>query len=291
MEVFLWIRIGGLNEFSKLSQDEQIKLQILRDQPSAVWFGEWSGDVEASARQLAERADDDKFAQVVVYNIPDRDCGQYSSGGLNSGDEYYLWVKALAEGMGEQKAIYILEPDALALGACSDAEGELKNRLALISAAVSILKDKNSESMVYIDVGHSAWLPTDVLVERLQSSGIENADGFALNTSNYQLTSDQIRYGKDVLSKLKLDGKNFIIDTSRNGNGPVENPQSPEDSWCNPEGRAIGELPSLNTGDPDVFAFLWVKRPGESDGNCNKGPSAGQFWKEMALELVQQAEK
>ena len=34
-------------------------------------------------------------------------------------------------------------------------------------------------------------------------------------------------------------------------------------------------------------AYLWVKRPGESDGPCNGGPSAGQWWPEYALGLAQ----
>jgi endoglucanase len=31
---------------------------------------------------------------------------------------------------------------------------------------------------------------------------------------------------------------------------------------------------------------LWVKRPGESDGSCNGGPAAGQWWRDKALELA-----
>ena len=32
--------------------------------------------------------------------------------------------------------------------------------------------------------------------------------------------------------------------------------------------------------------YLWVKRPGESDGACNGGPGAGQWWQAYALDLV-----
>jgi endoglucanase len=31
---------------------------------------------------------------------------------------------------------------------------------------------------------------------------------------------------------------------------------------------------------------LWVKEPGESDGTCNNGPAAGEWWNERALELA-----
>ena len=75
---------------------------------------------------------------------------------------------------------------------------------------------------------------------------------------------------------------NFVIDTSRNGNGS-------NGEWCNPRGRAIGSRPTTATGNNLVDAYLWIKVPGESDGYCNGGPSAGTFWPEYALELVRNA--
>ena len=36
-------------------------------------------------------------------------------------------------------------------------------------------------------------------------------------------------------------------------------------------------------------ALLWIKQPGESDGTCNGGPNAGQWWADYALGLAQRA--
>ncbi|MGH9005895.1 MAG: glycoside hydrolase family 6 protein, partial [Acidimicrobiia bacterium] len=74
----------------------------------------------------------------------------------------------------------------------------------------------------------------------------------------------------------------------------------PQD-WCNPPGRGTGLAPALDTGVPLVDAYLWVKIPGESDGECTRGlgpagetvdpewglidPGAGDWFPEMALEL------
>ncbi|RKN54957.1 endoglucanase, partial [Streptomyces klenkii] len=80
-----------------------------------------------------------------------------------------------------------------------------------------------------------------------------------------------------------LGGAHFVIDTSRNGNGPYEGTDEP---WCNPPGRALGDAPTAGTGDPLVDAYLWIKRPGESDGECRGGPPAGQWWPEYALALA-----
>ena len=100
--------------------------------------------------------------------------------------------------------------------------------------------------------------------------------------SNYQLTSDEIKYGKEI-SDL-TGGKHFIIDTSRNGKGPA----GPYD-WCNALGRAIGETPTVETNETLVDAFLWVKPPGESDGSCNGGPTPGKFWLDYTLDLIKEA--
>lgn len=113
-------------------------------------------------------------------------------------------------------------------------------------------------------------------------AGVGPADGFSLNVSNFQTTASNVAYGKDL--SFRVAGEHFIIDTARNGLGP-----SPDNQWCNPPGRALGEKPGAATADPLVDAYLWVKPPGESDGSCNGGPSAGQWWPEYALGLAQRA--
>ena len=81
-----------------------------------------------------------------------------------------------------------------------------------------------------------------------------------------------------------------MIDTSRNGRGAVTGDTNGGPGWCNPPGRGLGQPPTTRTGQPLVDAFLWIKRPGESDGNCRSGePSAGTWWLDYALGLAQRA--
>ncbi len=76
----------------------------------------------------------------------------------------------------------------------------------------------------------------------------------------------------------------FVIDTSRNGQGPLDASiygKAPYNqpaavvqtlgngNWCNPPGRGLGNQPSANTGVPLLDAYLWVKTPGQSDGACD----------------------
>jgi endoglucanase len=78
-----------------------------------------------------------------------------------------------------------------------------------------------------------------------------------------------------------------VIDTSRNGAGPA--PDSPL-NWCNPSGRALGTPPTAETGGAHADAYLWIKRPGESDGTCDSGdPPAGTFVNQYAIDLAHNA--
>ena len=117
----------------------------------------------------------------------------------------------------------------------------------------------------------------------LRAAGIDRAAGFSLNVSNLQPTDALINYGH-ALSAL-VGNKPFVIDTSRNGRG------APGGNFCNPAGAGLGLPPSAETGDRWCHAFLWIKRPGESDGSCGECAStpAGQFCRSYALELAQNA--
>ena len=150
-------------------------------------------------------------------------------------------------------------------------------RFALIRDAVRTFK-RNAKVSVYLDAGNPAWGSPQVVAQRLKQAGIEQADGFTLNISNTIGLQQNVQYGR-AISKL-VGGKHFIIDTSRNGRGTSES------QWCNPADAALGRAPTTNTGDPLIDAYLWIKTPGESDGECNGGPPAGKFWPAAALRMV-----
>jgi endoglucanase len=257
-------------------------IQKIADQPAGWWMGEWSGDIEPAAHNLGNATNSNGRVPVIVaYNVPNRDCGQYSKGGSKSPDEYKKWIRDFAKGAGSFRMIVVLEPDALGLLTKCLTPADQKARLAMIHDAVDVLEATPGVS-VYLDAGHAKWIDAPDMAKRLKAAGIENADGFALNVSNYVSTEDNVKYGHTI-SEL-VGGKHFIVDTGRNGNGPT-----PDLQWCNPKGRALGKAPTTDTGDPLVDAFFWVKPPGESDGECNGGPKAGEYWGEGALELVKNA--
>jgi endoglucanase len=250
-------------------------------QPQADWFGDWSGDIQSAvSARVTQIASSGALPILVAYDIPLRDCGSYSAGGATSATAYKTWIRAFAAGIGSRRAIVVLEPDALAgMGCLSQADQQ--TRLALLSDAVTVLGAQAGVA-TYIDAGNSAWQSAATMASRLQSAGVARARGFSLNVSNYLTTASQTSYG-DQLSSL-VGGKHFVVDTSRNGLGP-----SSDGQWCNAPGRALGNRATTSTGDALADAFVWIKRPGESDGTCNGGPAAGQWWADYALGLARRA--
>lgn len=246
-------------------------LQAIATQPTAKWFGDWNSDIQSSVDDYVTTVSAAGALPVLVaYNIPGRDCGSYSSGGSADADLYRTWIQGFADSVGNRDAMVVLEPDALSLDCLYNSSVDL------LADAVTILKS-NAHVSVYIDAGHPDWVSTADMATRLQAANVSAADGFALNVSNFYTTDENISYG-EAISAL-IGGKHFIIDTSRNGNGS-------NGEWCNPSGRSLGENPTTTTGNTLVDAFLWVKPPGESDGTCNGGPSAGTWWADYALGLV-----
>ncbi|WP_329037620.1 glycoside hydrolase family 6 protein [Streptomyces sp. NBC_00178] len=257
-------------------------MRRIAEQPVAEWLG--PDDPRAAARKLTEAAERaGREAVLVLYNIPHRDCGQFSKGGAADADAYRTWLDGVADGIGDRRATVVLEPDAvlhLADG-CTPRKYHAE-RYGLLKDAVDRLK-RQPGTTVYVDAGNAGWQEPDALFEPLRRAGIEAADGFAVNVSNFRTTAESTDFGKRL--SAKVGGKPFVIDTSRNGNGPYEG-GDPAESWCNPPGRALGEPPTTETGDELVDAYLWIKRPGESDGECRGGPKAGDWWPEYARGLA-----
>jgi endoglucanase len=251
--------------------------------PQARWFGEWVSNVSAGVGAYVQEAKSaNAVPMIVLYNIPYRDCHGYSGGGLADRTAYLEWITAAQQGIGNNPAVVILEPDAIALVECLP-QAKRTERYQMIAEAVNIL-NRGNQTLVYIDAGHSNWVSTSVMASRLQQSGVGSARGFALNVSNFRTSEENQAYGES-LSNI-LGGKGYVIDTSRNGRGP-----DPNAEWCNPAGRGLGEKPRFVQDSTSLDAFLWIKKPGESDGTCNGGPSAGRWWSEYAIGLAERAKE
>lgn len=362
------------------NKEDAALIQQMIDTPQAVWFtGGTPQRVQQDVKNVIAMADAKRTVPVLVaYNIPFRDCAQYSAGGATSVVEYEAWIDGLAAGIGDSQALVILEPDGLGIipwykqfrGTGSEAAGyewcqpaeadpatAADDRFAMLNYAVDALKAHENVS-VYLDGTHSGWLGSGDAAHRLVQAGVQHADGFFLNVSNYQLSDHLVKYGtwisgciayatstveggwrlnhfdwcasqyypanpNDFSTWTQTDqwyvdnvtsqywynpnaAKHFVIDTSRNGQGPWTPPAHPAgdpQDWCNPPDRGLGIQPTADTGVALLDAYLWIKIPGASDGQCYRwtsgpedpvrnmlDPAAGAWFPEMAIELVHNAQ-
>ena len=342
--------------------------------PQAVWLESGTpAQAKREARDVVRRAAAKREIPVlVVYNLPFRDCAQYSAGGALDTEAYEAWIDGVAAGIGRREAIVIVEPDGLGIIPFNtDLNGNAEwcqptdeagqpqpgaspeERYAALNHAVKALSALPNTS-VYLDGTHSDWLGVGDIADRLVKAGVNDADGFFLNASNYQTTERQQKYGTWISSCIAFaanpdDGgwrlghyeycasqyypadpgdfdtwgltdqwytdnlgsavpvEHFVVDTSRNGQGPwtlpADHPEGDPEVWCNPPGRGLGLRPTTETGVELLDAYVWIKIPGESDGSCRRwgpgpedpvrgivDPPAGAWFDDLALELVANAD-
>jgi len=339
--------------------------------PQAVWLnGGTPQEIKQRVRREVKRAKRRHEIPVfAAYNIPFRDCAQFSAGGATTTEEYLDWIDGVARGIGTSPAVVILEPDGLGIipfytplygdqewcqPGEADPETAAAERFVQLNAALDRLQEQPHVS-VYLDGTHSNWLGAGEAANRLVQAGVERAAGFFLNVSNYEPNERLLKHGTwisqciafanndeeggwrlghydwcpsqynlsdpaDVSTWSEIDDQyadmlgsavpavRFVMDTSRNGQGAWPRPpEAPDGSdvqdWCNPPDRGLGLRPTAHTGLDLVDAYLWIKIPGESDGECNRwndwgepdpirnmmDPPAGEWFPEMALELVHNA--
>ncbi|TMR97218.1 glycoside hydrolase family 6 protein [Nonomuraea basaltis] len=270
----IWVRNNAGD-----SRAARIKSSISA-KPMARWFGGWSGDVRAAVSKYVAAADSaDKLPVLVAYNIPGRDaCGGHSGGGAGSESAYKTWISAFAAGIGNRPAVVVIEPDSLGdFGCMTDTAIQARNRM--LTYAAQEFRDKAPNAWAYLDAGNAGWVAAGTMATRLKNAGVGNIRGFAVNVSNYYPTTQSATYASSVNSALG-GGAKWVIDTSRNGNGS-------NGEWCNPAGRKLGTATQTGGGGGTEM-LLWVKVPGDSDGNCGIAPGtpAGQFSPAIAVRLI-----
>ncbi|WP_375138129.1 glycoside hydrolase family 6 protein [Streptomyces sp. Act143] len=244
--------------------------------PIARWFGTGStGDTIAS--YVGKADSHDQLPVLVAYNLPGRDaCGGESSGGADSVAEYKTWISTFAAAVADRPAVVVIEPDALGDFSCMS-DAAINARLDMLRYATQMFQQKAPNTWAYLDGGNAGWTSATTMADRLAAAGVTNVRGFSVNVSNYYSTNASLTFANAV--KADLGGASqFVVDTSRNGNGS-------NGEWCNPAGRKLGTPPQTGGG---ADMLLWVKTPGNSDGQCGTAPTvpAGEFNADLATRLI-----
>ncbi|KAF8649386.1 hypothetical protein AX16_005827 [Volvariella volvacea WC 439] len=256
---------------------------------------------EAKLAQLVSRKP--QVVQLVVYNLPDRDCSAKASDGEFHLDDdgfnkYKNFVDRISAELSTRDAkdltfAVVLEPDSLGnlvtnLGVpkCAGAAQAYKDG---VSYLISKLQQPNVH--LYLDAAHGGWLgwdgnlePTAILfAEVLQNAGPgARVRGVATNVSNYNQYNATVRepytewnnswdekhYANSLAPFLTAHGypAHFIVDQGRSGQHGLREEWG---YWCNIKGAGFGTRPTTDTDDPLVDAIVWVKPGGESDGTSD----------------------
>jgi endoglucanase len=267
-------------------QAEAAELTAVAETPSGIWVAGQAGEMQVIRRVTLAAAKASAVPVIVAYNLPSRDsCGKLSAAYGPTASGYMTWINQLAAAIGTGDDIVIVEPDGLpdiVRGCLNPAQNS--ERYQLLTYAMKQL-GALPHAQVYLDAGNPGMFSNPAqLAGPLKQAGIQYGRGFSANVSNFWPTTTMVTWSQQLESAL--GGKaGAVIDTSRNGRGPYTGPDTPQ--WCNPPGRAFGPVPKVAPGPAGIDAYLWIKDPGASDGSCNGGPPAGQYWPQYALALEQ----
>jgi endoglucanase len=229
----------------------------------------------------------DSVLLLAVFGDEHQGCGSpgtNTSGGLGQNTRYRSWIDQVARGIGSDEVVIAFEPDSLGLIECLRPSLRAPRLRALAYGVTALSKLPNAT--VYVEAGAPDWQDVRTMARKLRAVGVSRVRGFMLNATHHVTTAKNLRYGAKL--SRALGGKHFIVNTSHNGNGPLY--RNGHTIWCNPPNAAAGPLPTTDTRHPKADAFLWVERPGYSNGSCNGGPArVGAWWEQRAIQMVERA--
>jgi len=130
--------------------------------------------------------------------------------------------------------------------------------------------------------------PFMTATENIGGQPVDSANFYQFNPYIDELSYDQAMYG-NLVSAGFPSSIGMLIDTSRNGWGGPNRPTAASTStnlttfvnaskvderpfrgdWCNQNNAGLGAFPQANpmSSFPNLYAYVWIKPPGESDGD------------------------
>lgn len=255
----------------------------------------------ADAKAQQEETGRKVLVQIVVYNLPDRDCAAKAShgefiiadGGLAKYKNYVDQIAAIIAKYPEIRVVAVIEPDSLAnmvtnmgVPKCAGAAAAYKEGTIYTVKALNELG-----VFMYMDGGHAGWIgwpanlepAADIYAEIYNEAGKPRyLRGIATNVSNYNALRasspdpatvpnpnyDEARYIEAFAPILAAAGfpAKFIVDQGRSG---VQGIRTVWGHWCNVKGAGFGTRPTGETGSADIDQIVWIKPGGEGDGTSD----------------------
>ena len=267
-------------------------LAAIASQPETKRFGIWNSDPEGTVRNYLDRlawSDPGSIPLIATYALKHKPCKGYSDTAADE-SQYKAWVDAFARGIGDRPVVVFAEMDGLISTHCLNRPGKYR-RYRELRYAMTRLTDL-PHTVVYLDAGSADAHPASLTARELNRSGVMLGQGFFLNSTHYNWTKSEIKYGQRI-AQLLPSVRRFVVSTAVNGRGPLVPKNRVRDGnevRCNPPGRGLGPRPTAYTGYLWADAFAWIGNPGRSTGRCHPGdPATGVFWESLAIRLAERA--
>jgi endoglucanase len=234
---------------------------------AARWFTSAEPDLTEHVQAYVTAAEQEQAMPLLVASFGQ--CPRPDAAGL---------VDAFVRGIGERKAIVVLEPGLLGsqCGAARAVTGYLRT-------AVDDLRGDAPNALILIDATAETVRPAE-LARRLLAVGLADADGFTLNVGGYvpgpKVVAGTAKPIRDAVEEPTGRSDYLVLgDSSRNG--------STVEGSCNPAGATVGPTTGFSK-QQGAYQEAWITLPGTSDGPCGTAPdsSKGDFVPALAAALA-----
>lgn len=213
--------------YDRATGERKVLLGKIALTPKATWFGSWTPDNQIQAKVAAyiansQAGDPTALVQMAVFRMEPWEhdaCTRLST--KAEAASYKQWTNNFAAAIGTTPTAIILQPDG-PFALCAPRGSKKHSRLIAYSARVFSALPNTS---VYIDAGAADWPSAGQggvprTLEFLIPSGIKYARGFALNSTHYSSTVNEVQRGAEIsraLAARGIGGKTFVVNTSMNG--------------------------------------------------------------------------
>lgn len=212
--------------YEKATGRKRELLATIADAPKAKWFGDWipDGQIAAKVREYvanAQGGDPDALVQLTVFRMVPWEheaCSRLPTAAEKA--SYKTWIRRFAAALADTRAAVVLQPDGPFALCAPRGSTQLSSLVGYAARTLAALP----RTTVYIEVGSAGWnhLDPELAVKQLVRAGIRKVRGFHLNTTHYETTARQVRFGARVVEALEargIAGKHFTVDTAQNGRG------------------------------------------------------------------------
>jgi cellulose 1,4-beta-cellobiosidase len=268
--------------------------------PNFTWFDTAAKVPTLSTYMQSAAAMSNTLVQIVIYDLPTRDCHALASNGeftiANNGvadyEAYIDNISSIVSANPSVRVVAVVEPDSLAnlVTNLSDPKCQAAEQAYLTCITYVLATLTQCNIWLYLDAGHAGWLgwtsnlqPAATLFAQVYNSAKPNrVRGLATDVANYNalvattpdpITAgdpnyDELLYVEALAPLLTSAGfpASFIIDQGRSGVQDIRNAWG---DWCNIKGAGFGLRPTTSTPSSLIDAIVWVKPGGECDGTSN----------------------